>query len=393
MNVPLSLRIPAFRWFAVWQLVSQVGEAAQMVAINMVAFGGNHKGALAASVLLGFAPQALAGHWGGPIVDKFPRRVLMIGCLGVLTLLALGLSVLQSQHELALWALDSLQVLVGSTKGLYLVAEDALVQEIVPKKALSSAQALNSALVNSGLMLGGWLSTLVDLSQLFVINAGSYLAIMLFLLRVKAGREVQLRRGMPASMREAREYLARAENAQARWALRLCGIVTLFFANGLVTKPLVGADLFGGGNAYGLLTAANGIGVLIVMAFQALWPTPATVHWLFIWSAQQCLFLIGYVAAPSLPMSMAFLATACLGGGGLTNISKVMVVKGAPSDIWGRLYGIVQMVYLGSLLCSNLVAMGVAALWGTYAMGVGIYGVGGILVGVLWVFYTSRSPK
>src|SRR5690348_338661 len=99
-KVPESLRDHSFALFAGAQFVSQAGNMALIIGINLVAYRGNNLMALVGAVMLIYIPQRVVASLSGRLADKFARRNLLLAANGSLMGLSFVLWWLQHDHQL-----------------------------------------------------------------------------------------------------------------------------------------------------------------------------------------------------------------------------------------------------------------------------------------------------
>lgn len=263
------LRVPLFRRLWLVSLVSNFGSLIQAVgaawlmtqlssASDMVAF------VQAATAL----PVMLLSVPAGALADIADRRHVMIAAQAVMMVVSAVMTGLALGHHLSPWSLLALTFLLGCGTALYGPAWQASVGEQVPVRLLPSAVALNALGYNVartlGPALGGAIVAAYGAPSAFLVNALSYLALIVALL---TWRRTLLPTSLPpesiggaiaAGIRYARlSYPIRSVLERA--AVFGCG------AGGLwATLPLVARDLLGGGAlTYGLLLGGFGGGAVV----------------------------------------------------------------------------------------------------------------------------------
>src|SRR5262245_45332670 len=186
-----SLRHRNYRLYFVGQLVSLVGSWTQITALTWLAHVQTHQAkwpAFLAAVQIG--PTFLLGPWGGSLADRVSRRGLIVRTQVAFLSCALVLLVLYWADLLTVGAMLAVMLVHGVIQAIDLPARLAFVPGLVGREDLSNAVALNSLLFNVaraiGPALAGLLLTTAGAGWCFIINALSYLAIIvaLFLIRI-----------------------------------------------------------------------------------------------------------------------------------------------------------------------------------------------------------------
>ncbi|HEY0373924.1 MAG TPA: MFS transporter [Amnibacterium sp.] len=192
-----SLGVRDYRIWAAGALVSNVGTWMQRTAqdwIVLTQLTHNDAFAVGITMALQFGPQLLLLPVTGLAADRIPKRTLMMLTQAAMGLLALGLGVLAVLHLITLPEVYGFAFLLGCAAAFDAPARQSFVSELVPKRHVTNAVALNSASFNSARLVGpavaGLLTEVVGPGWVFLINAASFAAVLtsLFLIRpVAAG--------------------------------------------------------------------------------------------------------------------------------------------------------------------------------------------------------------
>ena len=144
-----ALRIPAFRRYMIGFTGSGVAFTNQQVAMGWLAYDITQSSRALGTVLLfsGIA-MAIGSLAGGVIADRWDRRVTIISLqiLAALTSLVIGLLVVTGQVEF--WHLYPYAAVNGLVTGLHLPSRQAFVYNIVGKRLLPNAMAINVGVNN-----------------------------------------------------------------------------------------------------------------------------------------------------------------------------------------------------------------------------------------------------
>ncbi|GAC1575261.1 MAG: MFS transporter [Sphingomicrobium sp.] len=259
---------PVFRAVWVASLVSNFGGLIQSVGASWLMIS------LAASPQLIALVQAattlpimLLSLPAGAIADNFDRRRVMILSQTFMLLVSAALAAFTWLGLLTPWWLLAFTFLIGCGTALNGPAWQASVGDLVPRKSLPSAIALNSMAFNiarsAGPALGGVIVALAGAATAFLINAVSYVGLIAVLARWKPALPLrdlppeQLGSGMAAGLR----YIAMSPKLQV--ILLRASLFGLAAAAVPALMPLIARDLVGGGPlTYGVLLGAFGIGAI-----------------------------------------------------------------------------------------------------------------------------------
>ena len=169
---------------------SSIGTWMQEVAQNWLVFDlTNSARWLALDVALGEIPIFLFSLVGGVIADRMDRRRLLLASQYVQMASAIVLSVLVATHQIKVWHILISSFVVGTAQAFGGPAYSALVPSLVKKEDLPNAIALNSIQFNVarviGPVLGGLALKYVGGAWCFGLNAGSFMAVIYTLFRLK----------------------------------------------------------------------------------------------------------------------------------------------------------------------------------------------------------------
>ena len=263
-----SLRVRNFRLFWIGQLVSMSGTWMQTVAQNWLVLSLTGSGvALGVTVALQFLPMLLFGMWGGLVADRFDKRRILLVTQVVPMVLALVMFVLVATGAVALWMVYGLAFLLGLVFAVDMPTRQSFVVELVGPDEVPNAVGLNSAMFNTGRVVGpavaGVLIATVGLASTFLLNALSYVAVMVALSLMRPDELFAQVRAVraPGAIRAGVRYVW--STPVLRSTLLLVAVVGTFGMNFGVILPLLARFTFdGGAPMYGWLTSAMSLGSL-----------------------------------------------------------------------------------------------------------------------------------
>ena len=189
--VPAVLRYRAFRdvWLA--SLASNAGSWLQIVASGWLILQlTDSPAAVGLLALVTRAPAILLSTVAGQLADRFDRRAVGIWTFLLQAVAAGALALITWASGPEVWSIYVLTFLVGVGFALGLPAMLALIPALVPAPRLSQAVSLNAAGINvarlAGPAIGGATLALFGATACFALNAVSFLALVLVLLRIPA---------------------------------------------------------------------------------------------------------------------------------------------------------------------------------------------------------------
>ena len=264
-----SLAIRNYRRYFAGQLVSISGNWMQNVAamwlIVELTGSGVSVGLVAA---LQFLPILLFGAWGGVLVDRLPRRRVLLVTQALLAVPALALFALTVTGAVTPAWVYGLVFAQGVVSAIDMPARQSFVYELVGPDRVVNAVALNSAVVHTARILGpalaGVLIAVAGVALCFLVNALSFVAMLVALRRMDVAR-LHTEAPAPREHGELRAALRHVRAVPALWIpLVMMVIVGTLSFNFAVLLPLLADDTWQGtATTYALLTAAMGAGSVV----------------------------------------------------------------------------------------------------------------------------------
>jgi MFS family permease len=263
-----SLRVRNYRLYFAGALVSNTGTWMQRVAQDWLVLQLSGSGtAVGITIALQFLPMVLFGLWGGVLADRLPKRRLLMASQAFLGLQALTLGLLVISGAAQVWHVYVLALLMGIGTAVDNPTRQSFVVEMVDRDDLPNAVALNSSSFNGARLLGpavaGVLIAAIGTGPVFLINAASFLAVILGLWRMRPDElrpSPRVPRGK-GQLREGLRYLL------ARPDLLLPVVIVFFVGtfgmNFQLTLVLFADRVFHqGADGFGLLSSALAVGTL-----------------------------------------------------------------------------------------------------------------------------------
>ena len=272
MQFPAALRAlnhRDFRLFWIGQSISSVGSWMQSVGLSWLVLElTNSPFRLGVVSALQFAPVLLFSAVAGVVVDRTPKRRLVLATQTALMLPAFALAALTWTGRVHYWHVATLAGVIGFVNALDMPSRQSFLVEMVGRDDLLNGIALNAATFNAarivGPAIGGLLIARYGTAVAFLLNALSFLAVVLNLAAVRAGSEAKPRRG--TTIRE--EFLDGVRYAtrtpMVALILGLVFSVSTFAMNHGVLVPLFAREvLHEGVHVFGLLMASLGVGAVV----------------------------------------------------------------------------------------------------------------------------------
>lgn len=347
----LLLHNPQFRRLWIAQVVSQLGDWFNAVAVYALLLDLTNSATLvAAMMVVQLLPLALVGPIAGVVVDRMSRRTLMIGADLARAVLFTGLIFVRSADQIWLaFVLVSLGVVATA---FFEPARTAMLPDVVPREHLITANALSAAtwavMLAIGASVGGAITVLVGRDAAFVCNGLSFLASALALrgLHVHETHHALHAPGADVRVRDGLHYL-RAHPATVAllsikgvWAVAggMMLLLTVFGQRVFVAAPGETAA-----RGIGVLFAARGVGAiggaLLARAVQGV--DAARLRSLIPWAYG--LAAVGYIAlanAPTLLVGALAVVWAHVFGTLLWVLSTVLLQLAVDARVRGRIFAL-----------------------------------------------------
>ena len=343
---------------------SIVGNWAYLVAVSVYAYGVGGQAAVGLILLLRLVPAALIAPFAGLLADRYRReRVLLVtNLLRVVLISAAAVCVFLDAPAAVVYGLAVAAAIVTTP---FRSAQAALTPSLARSPSeLTAANAVASTVESlaafAGPAIAGLLLAVASTGTVFALTAALVAVSTIFVLRIRAP-ESKRRRELEAST-IASEALVGFRTILGEPTLRvLVGLFTAqtFVAGAVQVYLVVSAiELLDLGEAgVGYLNSAMGIGALVggLLAFSltgARRLSPAFMLGVVLWGVPLILLGIWQSLAPAL------LLFALLGvGNSLVDVAAFTLVQRAvPDEILARVFGVIQMLWLGSVGIGAIVA-------------------------------------
>lgn len=342
--VPGVLRHRDYRLLWGGQTISVLGDGIYTIALALEALRiSNHASTLAYVEAARVAPNAVLLLLAGALVDRLPRRLVVLGADALRGGAVAVVAALVLTHGLTVSDLVILSAVVGIGDAFFYPAYRAIMPELLPSEMLIQGNAFNSGSQTlgqafAGPAIGGVIVALGGTSTAFIVDAASFVA---------SASCLALMAHVPAPASSGRSVISDAREG-LRWTTRQrwlwFGILSVSvsnfagFAPLAVTVPLLVRDvLHQGAVAYGLCFAAGGIGGLLAALVAGRLGTPRrrmTVTWIA-WTASG-FALVGIALAPDVFVAGAFVAAIWFGISYGNLLWEVLMQDVVPAEMLGR---------------------------------------------------------
>ncbi|MEI2778898.1 MAG: MFS transporter [Tetrasphaera sp.] len=348
-----ALSVRNYRLWFVGALVSNIGTWMARVAqdwLVLTELTTHSASALGTVTGLQFLPFLLLAPWAGALVDRLPKRALLLATQSALGLVSLVTGLLVVTGAAQLWQVYLLALLQGIVTAVDNPARQVFVSEMVPASKLANAVALNSASFNAGRLIGPGVAGLVIAAWgtgiALLVNAATFAAVLLSVgLLDRRTLTPAPRRAGRGSIREG--FASVRRRPDIKLIMLLVFVFGTFGMNFQITMALMATQVFDKGpSEYGLLGSIMAIGSLSAALLSARRANPRLRHLLIALAA----FTASATAAALAP-SYAVFALALIPVGlamltALTTANAMIQLRTSP-QMRGRVMALYMAILMG----------------------------------------------
>jgi MFS family permease len=375
----LVRRAPVFRRLFLSTLVSGVGTWIAVIALTVDVYDRTHSAKWVSALLIAdFLPAVLIGLLGGPLVDRLPRKLLLVGADLVRFAVFCALPFAASAGHIVVLAF-----VAGVATGFQRPALLAGLPNLVEPDDLPGANGLLRTIeymtTTTGTLLGGVIAGSAGPHTAYWLNAASF-ALSAVLVAGIPGRLLQTARAV------SRGHF-RDIGDGFRLVLHSRALLVVFFAwnlvmlsNGLVNVSeiaLAKVSFNSGSFGFGLMWTASGVGMVIGTLVAAGWLAARGLA--LVYGGALALMGFGTAAAagsPNVWVAIVALAIAGAGNGAAVVYNSLLVQRGAPDNLRGRVFTTIMSANF-ALLGLSMIAAGpltdaIGARW-VYGIAAALY--------------------
>jgi MFS family permease len=393
---------PNVRWLWLGQLVSQLGDWFNVVAVYALLLDLTGSAtAVAVMMVVQQLPIALVGPGAGVLVDRLDRRRVMIAADLVRAAVLPGLLLVRRPEDV--WLAYAIVGVAVVATAFFEPARSAILPALTTREELLPANALSAATWSSmlaiGAGVGGAVVALVGRDVAFVVNAVSFLASAVFIARIRLAPATPVAaHAAGAGLLDGLAFIRRDRRVMAllsikgAWAI-VGGSLVLVTVFGERVIPL-GAEAAGG---IGVLYAARGVGAGLGAVLTRAWlgsdearlTRALAPAYLGIGAAYLAL-----AAAPNIWVAALAMTAAHAGGSVLWVASTVMLQLSVPDRFRGRVFAVeFALLMMVSSAASYLAGLGLDRLgWGPRPL-MALHAAWFAVPAAAWYFATRRGGR
>ena len=350
--------------------VSNIGTWAQRIAQDWLVLELTHNSASLLGLVTGlqFLPTIFLSIWGGVLADRFAKRkLLMLTAIGSAATSGI-LGILAITKAVELWEVFALALAFGVFSALDAPIRTSFTSELVGKADLPNAVSLNSANFNLGRLVGpalsGWLIALYGTGWSFLINAVSFLGILVSLRFIRQDElHINQKPDRKATIKEGLDFVRK--NTEVKLVM-----VTVFFAatfglNFQIFNALMSTNEFHLGPAeFGGAGSVLAIGSLSAALLATRLENSRTPKRIILGARIFGALVMVLAAMPFYGTYLIVLPIA--GATALTTFifANSFVQTSTPSNLRGRVMGIYLLIFMGGTPIGSPIIGAVAGLIG-----------------------------
>ena len=350
-----SLRHYNYRLYWISQLISVTGTWMQNVALAwLVVTVTGSAVALGTATALQFLPILFLSLFAGVIIDRLPKRKIIIATQTISAVQAFILWTLVFLKVVTLWEIYALSLLIGLANAFDQPGRQAFVAEMVPDEDVGNAIALNSLLFNAARTIGpaiaGVTIALVGVAPSFLINALSYVAIIIALLMMKKSKLRTFTSKVNSSIKEGlKEGISYAINtpAIASILIVLMFVGTFGYNFNTVLPLLTKFVMKGGPKMFGALTSALGIGSMIGALLVAGRQKP-TRRFIYLFATVFGIMDVSISFSRNFILTIIFLLALGVASIAYIASTNTFLQMNSPMQLRGRIMGLYVVIFAGS---------------------------------------------
>lgn len=274
-NVFTSLKHKNFRYFWFGQCISVIGTWTQRTAEVWLVYSLTKSPFLLGLVgVFQFGPTMLGSLFAGVIVDRFPKRKIIILTQLIFMLQSLILSILIFTGTVKYIHIIFLALMFGLAQSLDMPARQSFVVELVGKEDLMNGISLNSTVINLAKVVGPSIAGIIivkyGIFTCYLINTLSFIPVIygLYKITAKGTSAINKNSSVFKEIKDGLSYILK--DGKLLFTCSMMLIVCTFSANSEVIIPVFSSYVFhGGAKKYSSLLSCLGMGALIGAIFMA----------------------------------------------------------------------------------------------------------------------------
>jgi MFS family permease len=346
-----SLAFADYRYFWLANVAWNVGRTMEQVLVGWIAFQLTGSAFLVA--LLGFyrmLPLFILGMFGGVLGDRYDRKRLVLALQATNVACVSVLAVLSFAGSLDFLQLSAAELVLGTSMAFDWPSRRALTVDLVDRKHLANAVALDSSGMNLsraiGPLFGGALLAAFGGGISFAALAATYLLNGLLVLAIRSrtsGKTSVRTQGVLSILTAGVGYVLRDEAIVGVLAITV--VMNLFLFSYQQILPAIAADALRTDSfGFGLVSSADGIGSLAgTLLIGAMVGAKRNGQLFWLGSLVGSIALVGFALARTVELGVLLMAVGGLTRSGFSTFQSTIVLRNASDEMRGRAMGVLTL--------------------------------------------------
>lgn len=345
--------------FFITSLVSLIGSWLQIVAEGWLVLQMTNSAFWVGMVAaLSTLPILLFSLFGGVIIDRMPKKNILVFTQSAAMFLAFVYGFLTVFHVINIFEISVLAFLLGVVSAIDMPARQSFIPKVVDSKDLGSAIALGSGAFNAARVIGpsvaGILIALTGSGGAFILNGISYIPVILALYYMSVHEVIPSEHPAPfKAIKQGIVYVAR--HPVIRTLLILTGITSIFGWSYSTMMPVIAKNTFHlDASGLGYLYAAGGLGAMVATVIvSSLSKKNLSVFFIF---GGNVVFTIGIILFTfTTNLFIALFLLALVGVGLLSQFTTLntTIQHMVTDEVRGRVMSIYTLIFIGFLPFGN----------------------------------------
>jgi MFS family permease len=361
-NILRAFRTRNYQLFFTGQCISLIGTWMQQTALSWLVYRITGSPFLLGLVaFMSQIPSFIVAPFAGVLIDRYSRHHVLLTTQGLAMLQASVLAFLVLTETVTVWHIMFLSLFIGTVNSFDMPARQSFVVQMVEdRKLLGNAIALNSSMVHVARMIGppiaGILIAAAGEGVCFLINATSYIAVIICLLLMKIVPLAQLPRDTHV-IRSLKEGFSYAFGfLPIRSIILLLAFTSLMGMPYVILMPIFAKDIFhGDSHTLGLLMGASGMGALAGAVFLASRKNVVGLgRMLVIASSTLGIGIVAFSHSTVFALSLVLLLFTGFGMMVLLTSSNSILQTIVDEEKRGRVMSLYTMAFMGTVPFGNL---------------------------------------
>jgi MFS family permease len=343
--------------------------------------------------MLGMLPILFVAPFGGALADNLNKRTVIITTQITAMTLALVLATLVFTKQVQYWHIVVLASILGITMAIDAPTRQSFIVEMVGKKDLLNAIALNSSIFNLARILGpafaGLIISAIGIVLCFYVNGISYIAVIAGLLMMR-GNFSPAKKKRTHVLKDIKDGFSYArQNRNIMSLITLVALSSIFIMPYAMLMPVFARDVLQvGARGLGILLASAGVGALIGALSLALF-SDYRKKGRFVMAGTSTFVIAALMFSFSNSYHISILLLLFIGWGMVMQNASInsLLQTITPDHLRGRIMSLYVLFFAGMMPFGSLQAGFIADRFGAQMA----LRVGGIIVACVTVFLFSSN--